>query len=246
MFEISENIGEEAGSFRVACIGKTAEIWKRQSFAEEFMLLEGNPVDSSSWKGVAVGFLLADAENEEDVKNFPKAIEAADAMGISVLIPILISTEPIELAGLLTINPEKYAGEDEIYRDIYQAVKSIYDIACIPGLVKLDLCDVQTICKDKKKILLATGEAKGKNASMAAAEKAMSKLTKQDGQAQRSGKDVLLNVTGSEEHLSMFEIQEVSETLCEWLKNKEAAIIWGASIDNSLTDVIRVSILMGI
>ena len=246
MFELDENISGETCNLRLACMGKTAEIWKRQSCAEEFMLLEGNPLDSSSWKGVDVGFLLADAEKEEDVKNFQKAIEAANAESISVLMPILISTEPIETAGLLTINPEKYAGEAEIYRDIYQAVKSIYDIACIPGMVKLDLCDVQTVCKDKKKILLATGEAKGENASMIAAEKAMSKLTEQDENAQRSGKDVLLNVTGSEDKLSMFEIQEVSERLCEWLKNKEAAILWGASIDNSLDDVIRVSILVGI
>ena len=200
MFELNENISEEAGNLRVACIGKTAGIWKRQSFAEEFMLLEGNPSDSSSWKGVDIGFLLADAEKEEDVIKFKKAIEAAN----------------------------------------------IYDIACIPGLVNLDLYDVQTVCKDKKKILLATGEAKGENASMIAAEKAMSKLTEQDENAQRSGKDVLLNVTGSEDKLSMFEIQEVSEALCDWLKNKEAAIIWGASADNSLDDVIRVSILMGV
>lgn len=246
MFELDENISGETCNLRVACMGKTAEIWKRQPFAEEFMLLEGNPFDSSSWKGVDVGFLLADAEKKEDVKNFQKAIEAANAESISVLMPILISTEPIETAGLLTINPEKYAGEAEIYRDIYQVVKSIYDIVCIPGMVKLDLCDVQTVCKDKKKILLATGEAEGENASMIAAEKAMSKLTKQDESAQRLGKDVLLNVTGSEDKLSMFEIQEVSERLCEWLKNKEAAILWGASIDNSLDDVIRVSILVGI
>lgn len=246
MFELDENIGEEAGNFRVVCMGKTADIWKRQSFAEEFMLLEGDPLDSSSWKGVDVGFLVAEAEKEENVKKFQKAIEAANNESISVLMPILISAVPTETAGLLTINPKKYAGEAEIYRDIYQAVKSIYDIACIPGMVKLDLCDVQTVCKDKKKILLATGEAKGENASMIAAEKAMSKLAKQDESAQRSGKDVLLNVTGSEDKLSMFEIQEVSERLCEWLKNKEAAILWGASIDNSLDDVIRVSILMGI
>ena len=246
MFELNENISEEAGNLRVACIGKTAGIWKRQSFAEEFMLLEGNPSDSSSWKGVDIGFLLADAEKEEDVIKFKKAIEAANAESISVLMPILISAEPTETAGLLTINPEKYAGEAEIYCDIYRAVKSIYDIACIPGLVNLDLYDVQTVCKDKKKILLATGEAKGENASMIAAEKAMSKLTEQDENAQRSGKDVLLNVTGSEDKLSMFEIQEVSEALCDWLKNKEAAIIWGASADNSLDDVIRVSILMGV
>lgn len=34
MFELDENIGEEAGNFRVACMGKTADIWKRQPFAD--------------------------------------------------------------------------------------------------------------------------------------------------------------------------------------------------------------------
>jgi cell division protein FtsZ len=43
----------------------------------------------------------------------------------------------------------------------------------------------------------------------------------------------------------MYEIQEVSETIYDWLDDKQTAIIWGASIDESLDDVIRVSILIG-
>ena len=39
--------------------------------------------------------------------------------------------------------------------------------------------------------------------------------------------------------------QEVSETIYDWLDDKQTAIIWGASIDESLDDVIRVSILIG-
>ena len=38
MFELDENIGEEAGNFRGACMGKTADIWKRLSFAEYYTL----------------------------------------------------------------------------------------------------------------------------------------------------------------------------------------------------------------
>lgn len=245
MFEI-ENMNEELCNFGLAFIGKTSEIWKQQSFANEFKLLDGNPLESSAWRYVDIGFVIADAAQEEDVNKLKKAVEAANDMGIAVLIPVLISTEPIDIpASLLTINPEKYTEESAIYKDIYYAIKSIYDLACLPGLVNLDMCDVQTVCKDKKKLLLATGEAKGENASLAAVNEAIDKLTKQNKNAKSIGKDVLMNVTGCEDNISMYEIQEASEVLCDWLDNKKATIIWGASVDDSLGDMIRVSILMG-
>ena len=34
MFELDENISGETCNLRVACMGKTAEIWKRQPFAD--------------------------------------------------------------------------------------------------------------------------------------------------------------------------------------------------------------------
>ena len=246
MFEVNENMDEGLCNLRVALIGKTADIWKQQAFAEEFKLLDGDPLEATSWRSVDIGFLIADAREKEDVDYLKKAVAAAKDTCISVLIPILISVEQIEVpAPLLTINPEKYAGESDIYKNIYQAVKSIYDVACIPGLVNLDLCDVQAVCNDKKKLLLATGEAEGEKACKIAAMEAINKLTKQNGKAQSVGTTVLLNVTGSEANLSMYEIQDVSETIYDWLDDKQTAIIWGASIDESLDDVIRVSILIG-
>ena len=246
MFETVKNMDDKFCNISVGFIGKTAEIWNKQGFAKEFKLLEGNPLESVSWRGVDIGFLIADGREKEEVSNLIKAVEAAKNTGISVLIPILISVEQIEVpAPLLTINPEKYAGESDIYKNIYQAVKSIYDVACIPGLVNLDLCDVQAVCNDKKKLLLATGEAKGENASLTAVNEAIEKLTKQNQNDKSMGKDILLNVTGSEDNISMYEIQDVSETIYDWLDDKQTAIIWGASIDESLDDVIRVSILIG-
>ena len=168
------------------------------------------------------------------------------AMVLAVLIPIVISAEPIDIsASLLTIKPENYTEESEIYKDIYYAIKSMYNLVCLSGLVNLDMCDVQTFCKDKKKLLLATGAAKGENASLTAVNEAIDKLTKQNKNAKSIGKDVLMNVTGCEDNISMYEIQEASEVLCDWLDNKKATIIWGASVDDSLGDMIRVSILMG-
>ena len=246
MFELAENMNEELCNLRVAFIGKTAEMWNQQGFAEEFKLLEGDPLDYSSWRSVDIGFLLVDGRAMEDVNHLKKAVEVAADTCVSVFIPILISEEKIEVpAPLLTMNPEKYEGESEIYKNIYYAIKAIYDVACIPGLINLDLCDIKTVCKDKKTLLLATGEAKGEGASMSAVMEAINKLTKQHEKAQSVGKDVLLNVTGSEANISMYEIQEASEAIYDWMENKQATIIWGASIDDSLEDMIRVSVLMG-
>ena len=245
MFEFNKNKDGELCNLRVAFIGRTAEIWKRQAFAEEFKLLDGDPLEAASWRSVDIGFLIADARETEDVNYLKKAVAAAKDTSISVLIPILISAEQIEVqASLLTINPEKYAGESDVYNSIYQAVKSINDVVCTPGLVNLDLCDVQDVCKDKKRLLLAAGEAEGEKASIIAAMEAINKLTKQDEKAQSVGTSALLNVTGSEANLSMYEIQEAIETIYDWMDNRQATIIWGASIDESLDDVIRVSILM--
>ena len=56
MFELNENMDEELCNLRVAFIGKTAEIWKQQNFAEEFKLLDGEPLEAASWRSVDIGF----------------------------------------------------------------------------------------------------------------------------------------------------------------------------------------------
>ena len=109
----------------------------------------------------------------------------------------------------------------------------------------LNLQDVQTVCKDKKNLMFAIGEGKGEKASLIAVKNAINKLTRFHKDAKNIGKDVLLNVIGNETSFSMYEIQEVSEVVSNWLENKQGTIIWGGTIDNSLNDIVRISILIG-
>lgn len=244
MFEL-ENTNEELCNLRVVCIGKTDDVWDRHAFSKDFKLLDGNPMEPSAWRTVEIGFLIADAQKEDDVIILKKAVEAAKKTCIQVLIPILISVKPIDVsAALLTINPDNYADENDLYNNIYYSIKSINDIVCLPGLVNLDIQDVMSVCKDKKSLVCSVGEAKGKNACMVAFKDAIDKMTKQNKNAQSVGKDVLLSFTGSEDNISMYEIMEASEAVHDWLNDQSGNIIWGASIDNSL-DVVRVTILMG-
>ena len=72
MFEIDNNMDGKFCNLSVSFIGKTAEIWNKQGFAKEFKLLEGNPLESVSWRGVDIGFLIADGREKEDVNNLKK------------------------------------------------------------------------------------------------------------------------------------------------------------------------------
>lgn len=248
MFEM-ENMNEEIGNLRVACIGKAATVWNKQTFSQKFKLLEGNPLEPSVWRKVDIGFLIADAEKEEDLKNIHKAVEAAEETCIPLLIPIVISAKSIEaletLEPFLIINPKNYTGEFELYTNIYYAIKSINDLVAVPGLVNLDIADVISIWQNKINFIFAMGEAKGENASMAAAKDAINKVAVLKGNGNSKGGDVLLNITGSEDNLSMYEIQEAAEFIHDWLDDEQSTIIWGAAIDNSLEDTIRVYILIG-
>lgn len=246
MFKDNENMCGELSNLKVACIGGIFEIWKQQPFCTEFKLLEGNPVESVSWKGVDIGFLLVEPDKEADIYNLIKAVEAAKEACIALLIPIVVSAVTVEAPiALLTINPERYTDKSELYKNIYYVIKSINDVVCIPELVNLDVADLAGVCQDKKNLIFAMGEASGENSCMTAAEKAINKIDKQKGNAKGKVRDVLLNVTGSEDNLSMYEIQEVSGAVYDWLDDEQATIIWGATIDDSLRDRIRVSILLG-
>lgn len=233
-------------NIRVACFGKTNDIWHKQTFLNEFTLMKENPLDFLSWKDVDIGFLIADASNNKDVNKLKKTINVAKETDIRVLIPIVISEKSVTTStALLTINPQNYEDYTEIYKEIYYVIKSIKDIVYLPGFVMLNLQDVQTVCKDKKNLMFAIGEGKGEKASLIAVKNAINKLTRFHKDAKNIGKDVLLNVIGNETSFSMYEIQEVSEVVSNWLENKQGTIIWGGTIDNSLNDIVRISILIG-
>lgn len=126
---------------------------------------------------------------------------------------------------------------DDVLR---QGVKGISDLIALPGLINLDFADVKSIMSNAGSALMGIGEASGENAAVEAAKAAIASPlleTSIDG-----ARGVLLNVTGAEENLSMFEVTEASEAI-EKAADAQANIIWGASIDNSMGDTVRVTVI---
>ena len=87
---------------------------------------------------------------------------------------------------------------------------------------------------------MGIGEASGENAAVEAAKAAIESPlleTSIDG-----ARGVLLNVTGAEENLSMFEVTEASNAI-EAAADSQANIIWGAAVDNTMGDTVRVTVI---
>lgn len=125
---------------------------------------------------------------------------------------------------------------DDVLR---QGVQGISDLIAVPGLINLDFADVKTIMSDTGSALMGIGRAKGDKRAVEAANMAISSPlleTSIDG-----ARGVLLNITGGT-NLGLFEVNEVAEIISS-AADVEANIIFGAVIDETLEDELRVTVI---
>jgi len=132
---------------------------------------------------------------------------------------------------------EAFSIADDILR---QSVQGISYLITNPGVVNLDFADVQTIMNNSGSALIGIGEATGEKAPINAAKEAInSPLLETSIQGAHS---VLINIMGSNEALTMLEVNEASTTIQE-AADTDAEIMWGLSIDETLGDKVRVTII---
>ncbi|TZE81957.1 cell division protein FtsZ [Calorimonas adulescens] len=125
---------------------------------------------------------------------------------------------------------------DDILR---QGVQGISDLITIPGLVNLDFADVKTIMSETGLAHMGIGMASGENRATDAA-----KLAIQSPLLETSiegAKGVLLNITGGP-NLSLFEVNEAANFIYE-AADQDANIIFGAVIDETLNDEIKITVI---
>ena len=126
---------------------------------------------------------------------------------------------------------------DDILR---QGVKGISDLIAVPGLVNLDFADVKSVMSNAGSALMGIGESSGENATVEAVKAAIdSPLLERNIEGARG---ILLNIMGATDSLSMMEVNEASTTVQE-AAHPDAEIIWGVSVDESLGDTVRVTVI---
>ena len=123
---------------------------------------------------------------------------------------------------------------------LHQAAKGISDLINVHGLINLDFADVQTIMKKMGEAIMGTGVAQGEERAVLAAQQAISSPLLDD--ASISGaQGVLVNITGSAD-LTLLEVDAATNIIFQEA-GKDANIIFGAVIDPSLGDEIRVTVI---
>ncbi|HAW70524.1 MAG TPA: cell division protein FtsZ [Firmicutes bacterium] len=142
----------------------------------------------------------------------------------------------LQVAEKKTSMIEAFRIADDVLR---QAVQGISDLITVTGLINVDFADVRTIMSYAGTALMGIGSATGENRSVEAAKYAISSPlleTSIDG-----AKGVLMNITGGS-NLGLFEVNEAAEVIMK-AADPDANIIFGAVIDESLNDEIRITVI---
>lgn len=144
---------------------------------------------------------------------------------------------------LLSISHEKtslldtFKKADEV---LLQAVKGISDLINIRGLINLDFADIRTVMSTQGMAIMGTGSATGENRAVEAATAAISSPLLENISID-GATGIIINVTGGRD-LSLHEVNEASTLITE-AAHEDAEIIFGAVIDESLGDEVRVTVI---
>lgn len=120
-----------------------------------------------------------------------------------------------------------------------QGVQGISDLITIPGLINVDFADVKTIMSSAGSALMGIGTGVGENRAITAARSAIASPLLEISMDGARG--VLFNITGGPD-LTMTEVDEAAKIISS-AADPDANIIFGATIDESMHDQIKISVI---
>jgi cell division protein FtsZ len=132
---------------------------------------------------------------------------------------------------------DAFAMADQV---LYSGVASITDLMVKQGLVNLDFADVRSVMREMGKAMMGTGEASGDQRAIHAAEAAIANPLL-DEVAMKGAKGLLISITGGAD-MTLYELDEAASRIRQEV-DEDANIILGATLDESLAGVIRVSVV---
>src|SRR4051812_36484381 len=132
---------------------------------------------------------------------------------------------------------DAFAMADQV---LYSGVACITDLMVKEGLINLDFADVRAVMKEMGKAMMGTGEATGEKRALTAAEAAIANPLIDDS-SMKGARGLLISITGGKD-LTLFEVDEAATRIREEV-DADANIIVGATFDESLDGVIRVSVV---
>jgi cell division protein FtsZ len=174
----------------------------------------------------------------EGKKRMRQAEEGIEELKSSVDTLIVIPNQRLlSIAAKTTTMLEAFHKADEV---LLQAVRGISDLIITPGLINLDFADVRTVMAEMGLALMGASTATGENRAIEAAQRAISSPLLEDISIQ-GARGVLINITGGPD-LCLHEVNEAASMIQEEA-HEDANIIFGAVIDETMTDEIRITVI---
>lgn len=159
--------------------------------------------------------------------------ELKDRVDTLVTIP---NDRLLQIADKKTTMVEAFIMADDVLK---QGIQGISDLIAVPNLINLDFADVKTIMQDKGIAHMGIGMSTGDNRATEAAKQAIKSPLLET--SIEGAKSVLLNITGGED-LGIFEVNEAAD-LIRSAVDKDANIIFGAGIDETLKEEIKITVI---
>ena len=160
--------------------------------------------------------------------------ELKDKVDTLIIIP---NQKLLALATPDTKFTDSFKMADEV---LLQATKGISDLISVPGLINLDFADVKTVMSEMGDALMGVGYGSGDSRAKEAATQAISSPLL-DNVSINGAKAVLINITGNS-NMSLIDVNEAATLITE-AAGTDANIIFGAVIDETLQDEIRVTVI---
>lgn len=157
----------------------------------------------------------------------------ADAVDTIITIP---NDRILQITDRKTSLLDAFEVADDVLR---QGVQGISELITVPGLINVDFADVRAIMSNRGSALMGIGRGSGENRAAEAAKAAIASPLLEvsiDG-----AKGILFTITGGS-NLGMYEVSEAAKVITH-STDPHAKVIFGAIIDESLKDEIKVTVV---
>lgn len=131
---------------------------------------------------------------------------------------------------------DSFSMADDILR---AGVQGISDLITEPGLINLDFADVKSVMQGAGTALMGIGTAKGEDRAVRAAEQAINHPLLESSIDNARG--VLIHFSAAT-NMKLVEVNEAARLIQE-VVHPSANIIWGTSIDDTLGDEMRITVI---
>ena len=133
---------------------------------------------------------------------------------------------------------EAFSIADDVLR---QAVQGISDIITTPGIINRDFSDIRSIMLGMGYAMMGTASAKGENAAIEAAKRAISSPLLEEGGVKGS-KGILINITGSSQ-LGIHDVNEACSLIRGAADYEDVQINFGVVMNESMGDEVKITVI---